>query len=584
MSDLDPITQQPPTPDQNTKSDDMVVARNMNKKIIVCCDGTGNEFMAKAPLPTDTDGNSNVVKLYTALDLSPTQIAYYHPGVGTMGDPSKTGIARWWSKVKGLAFGWGFQDNVLDAYRYLMQHYNAGDEVYIFGFSRGAYTARALAGFLHGYGLLCRGNEGHILYAWNLYTAKLKKQRKQDDPEQTLVTDFAFRDTFSHADFMMHFVGLWDTVSSVGWVTTPLRLLHLAQNPSIITGRHAVSIDERRCFYHDNLWGKPVKIQVPPILKNTPRGDELNRDQDLVQVWFPGVHSDVGGSYGQLSSGLANGSLEWMMDQAEAAGALFKPQRQEAVLGEPVVNDPQGRTSVIQLLYPKPTCSKIHKSLKGPWWILEVFPHRYYNTDADKKEILRIPWGAWRRLPCRAMLHPSVLKEKECGGYKYASPNLTCGERRVISAGPWQGYGEFIAPDPKPDWRQNLLLVFAVKTALTAIPVLLLRPLLLWVLSLAERSRCAARHNAPPWVSQSCDGFVRHACRGKHHIPFWVSKTCDWLKRWVVDPGWVNRTHACSNHFVAAIEHSARVVGWSLLIAAAVVLFWTLVRLVKPRS
>jgi uncharacterized protein (DUF2235 family) len=546
MSDVDSITLQPVAPNQSP--DEWACWRTRNKKIVVCCDGTGNEFRAGQPQVEDTEGNSNVVKFYTALDLSLTQFAYYHPGVGTMGDPTKQGIARQWSRIKGLAFGWGFQENVLDAYRYLMQHYNRGDTVYIFGFSRGAYTARALAGFLHGYGLLCRGNEGHILYAWNKYTERLKAQRSEAAPEATLATDFAFRDTFSHADFMMHFVGLWDTVSSIGWITTPLRLLHLAQNPSIVTGRHAISIDERRCFYHDNLWGDPVKIQIPPILVDTEKGRALDRVQDLAQVWFPGVHSDVGGSYGQLSSGLANGSLEWMMEQAAAAGAVFKPQRKEAVLGETVEDDPQKRTTALQCLYPKPTSSEIHPSLKRWWKVLEVFPHRYYNTDADPKEILRIPWGAWRRLPDGAMLHPSVMAKKDDGKFKYASPNLACGERREIDAGPWEGYGVFGAPKPKRGWRENLLVVFGFKTVLTAVPVMLLWGLVAWV----GRVWPVLRYVLPPWGSAMLAG----------------------VKSWLVSPGGVG----------AALGQVGWVVGWSLVIAAGVVLFWTEVRVVWPRA
>ena len=170
------------------------------KSIFVCCDGTGNEFAAKDSL----DGNSNVVKLYTALRLDKNHVAYYHPGVGTLGDPTKKGLARRWSMVEGLAFGVGFRDNVLDAYRYLMQHYAAGDRVYIYGFSRGAYTARALAGLLHGYGLLCRGNEGHIPYAWRMYTEKVASQKELN--AHTITTDTSFRDTFSHKNFSIYFV------------------------------------------------------------------------------------------------------------------------------------------------------------------------------------------------------------------------------------------------------------------------------------------------------------------------------------------------------------------------------------------
>src|SRR5580704_6774234 len=106
-----------------------------SKNIVICCDGTGNEF---------GDTNSNVVKLYTALAIDDSQIGYYHPGVGTMGDPAERHrISRWWSRIKGLAFAAGFKDNVFDAYNYLMNNYNDGDRVYLFGFSRGAYPVRA---------------------------------------------------------------------------------------------------------------------------------------------------------------------------------------------------------------------------------------------------------------------------------------------------------------------------------------------------------------------------------------------------------------------------------------------------------
>ncbi|MFY9682035.1 MAG: DUF2235 domain-containing protein [Candidatus Sulfotelmatobacter sp.] len=107
----------------------------MAKNIVICCDGTGNEF---------GDHNSNVVKLYSTLIIDgKRQVGYYHPGVGTMGAPSAHNkISEAWSVVMGLAFGAGLLANVGDAYRYLMNVYEDGDHVYLFGFSRGAYTVR----------------------------------------------------------------------------------------------------------------------------------------------------------------------------------------------------------------------------------------------------------------------------------------------------------------------------------------------------------------------------------------------------------------------------------------------------------
>src|SRR6266699_5254372 len=106
----------------------------MPKNIVICCDGTGNEF---------GEQNSNVVKLYKMLVRDTAQVTYYHPGVGSMGARSAlTGIGKWWTRVIGLAFGYGISDNVADAYQFLMRTFEAGDHLYIFGFSRGAYTAR----------------------------------------------------------------------------------------------------------------------------------------------------------------------------------------------------------------------------------------------------------------------------------------------------------------------------------------------------------------------------------------------------------------------------------------------------------
>src|SRR5215813_15080371 len=132
------------------------------KHIVICCDGTGNEY---------GDANSNVVKLYQALQQTPNQlIAYYHPGVGTMGDKNAlTEAGKKWTKFRGLAFGYGLSENIADAYRYLMETFEPDDRIYIFGFSRGAYTARALCGMLQMFGLLPRGSEGMIPYAMRLF-------------------------------------------------------------------------------------------------------------------------------------------------------------------------------------------------------------------------------------------------------------------------------------------------------------------------------------------------------------------------------------------------------------------------------
>ena len=373
------------------------------KNIIICCDGTGDQFGTH---------NSNVVRLYRTLNLDDEnrQVAYYHPGVGTMGAPTaRNRFEKQWTRLKGLAFGAGFRDNVFDAYRYLMEVYEEGDRIFLFGFSRGAYTVRALSGLLHGYGLLRRGNEGNLPYAWRAFTRKVNRMRDRQArglrARDTVVPNFAFRDTFSHPRLKIQFVGLWDTVSSIGWIWSPLRLLYTAQNRSIVTARQCVSIDERRCFFRQNLYGKPLP------------------KQDVVQVWFPGVHSDVGGSYPAKQSFPSNTAFVWLLDEAVRSGLSVDADRVNLVLGKPTAK----RYKSAPLYRPAPVPGhKIHESLCRFWWVLEVLPHSYYDWTLCKRQ-WQIPLGAHRFIPPGSIIHPSALAYLN-GAYPqepaYHPPNL----------------------------------------------------------------------------------------------------------------------------------------------------------------
>jgi uncharacterized protein (DUF2235 family) len=420
------------------------------KKIFIFLDGTGNEFIDGSDLHCNT-ANSNVVKLYTTLKVAGDQVAYYHPGVGTMGDPSiRWAIPRYWSKVKGLAFGAGFKANVLDAYRYLMEVYNDGDQIYSFGFSRGSYTARALAGLLHGYGLLCRGNEGHLLYAWRMMIDQLKHKREQlkmrpekRDPgnASTIKRDNAFTQTFSRI-VTIRFMGIWDTVSSVGWIYTPIRLLDVAQNPIIQVGRHAVSIDERRAFYRDNLWGDPVPISDPEW-PETLRSQGIH--QDIAQVWFPGAHSDVGGSYAQTEADPANVALDWMIGELQQHDAQLCQDRIEMVLGRsanPIYGPPASPGN------------KLHESLDWRWWTLQLIPQQYYDKDNETIQC-RVPFGRPRSIPDGAYIHRSAqerLEHPPQGQKRYDPANLKGSTLTRIDT-------------PIPGTTANLVGSFILKTA-----------------------------------------------------------------------------------------------------------------------
>ena len=356
----------------------------MAKNIVVCCDGTGNQF---------GDNNSNVVKLYSALIIDgKRQVGYYHPGVGTMGSPtSRNNVSELWSTVMGLAFGAGLLDNISDAYRYLMDVYEDGDNVYLFGFSRGAYTVRALAGVLHMYGLLCPGNDRLIPYIIRMYA---RKTRNAAGMTHTFEVAEGFKSTFCRP-CPLHLVGVWDTVSSVGWIWDPLKLPYTAQNPDLANGRHAVSIDERRCYFRNNLWGAKLPTQ-----------------NSLKQVWFAGVHSDIGGSYAPPQSGLSQIALEWMLCEAVSLGLLVNPEKANQVLGRVPPPPP----------FPTNPAQKINVSLKGFWWILEFLPHSYYDF-ATKTKKCRIPLGAPREIPEGSVLHQTVAEKLKLDP-DYKPPNL----------------------------------------------------------------------------------------------------------------------------------------------------------------
>ncbi len=334
------------------------------KNIVICLDGTGNEF---------GDRNSNVIKLFSTLPRDKKQIAYYHPGLGTTGEMNTPGffgrIAKAVKVILGNGFGYGIIDKIGNAYSFLMENYQPGDKVFIFGFSRGAYTAKALCAMLYQFGLFDSGCQTLIPYAMKVF--------KKPNP-RNLKKAQAFKEAFG-TECKPHFVGVWDTVSSVGWITEPLRLAYTFKNPDLKVVRHALSIDERRYFFRPNLFGDGVT------------------GQDLKQVWFPGVHSDIGGGYFEKESGLAKISLEWMIVEAEKAGLVVNQEWKQEVLGG---KDP----------YVKPNPKGIiHNQLKGLWWIIEFFSFSF---------------GKYRDLREADLIHESTFLRQEDSSLKYNPPNL----------------------------------------------------------------------------------------------------------------------------------------------------------------
>jgi uncharacterized protein (DUF2235 family) len=362
----------------------------MPKNVVICCDGTANEFARN---------HTNVVKLYSTLvQDDPGQCSYYHPGIGTMEPPGALiPISRKVSRTLGMAVGAFLENDIRDAYVFLMQTYEPGDSVFLFGFSRGAYTVRAVASLLRLYGLLRPGNEALVPYAIRMMMA-VKKAREKDPAryKETINEYFSLAARFKATmarECRPWFIGVWDTVSSIGWVENPLKLPYVADNGEIEIGRHAIAIDERRAFFRTNLW-RPVS-----------EADGSHGPRDLLQVWFPGVHCDVGGGYAEAESGLSKLALEWMLDEAEQHGLKVNVSAKRDILG---AKDP----------YVKPNPNgPMHESLKGWWNLAEYVPKRHFNWQT-KQEERRANRFKRRTIPSGAVIHWSVY---ERDGGKYAA-------------------------------------------------------------------------------------------------------------------------------------------------------------------
>ena len=266
----------------------------------------------------------------------------------------------------GLAFGAGLLRYIGDAYRYLMSVYEEGDQVYLFGFSRGAYTVRAIAGVLHMFGLLYPGNDGLIPYIIQLYA---KKTREAAGMTHTFRSHPASKlrtaDTAPPRRRMGH--GQLDRLG----LGPPEAPLHRAQS-----GWHTAVTLHRR---------------APLLLSQQPLGSRIP-GQTIKHVWFSGVHSDVGGSYLTPECGLSQSSLQWMLCEAASLDLLVDPQRANSSSAES-----ESANIDYSPIAPNPR-QAIHKSLRGFWWLLELLPHSYYDDDT-KKEKWRIPFGSPRTIP-----------------------------------------------------------------------------------------------------------------------------------------------------------------------------------------
>jgi uncharacterized protein (DUF2235 family) len=278
----------------------------VGRQIVVCCDGTWNvpdEARAGVAAPT------NVAKLAlcVAVGADSDQLVYYEPGVGTSPD----------DRVVGGAFGYGLSQNIRNPYRFLAEQYQPGDDLFLFGFSRGAYTARSLAGLIRNCGLLRPEHADQVDPAFALY------RDRTSSTHPSAMASVIFRRMYAWDSSDIHFIGVWDTVGALG-IPTDLpgwedvshvykgweRLwgFHDTQLSSHVHhARHALAVDEQREPFRPCLWTQ----------------DPQPGDQTLEQVWFSGVHSEIGG--GSRTTGLSDISLLWLVGQAQECGLRVDP-------------------------------------------------------------------------------------------------------------------------------------------------------------------------------------------------------------------------------------------------------------------
>lgn len=290
------------------------------KRIIVCCDGTWNK---PGMMDRGQRVETNVEKIYKAVRTDSgdkRQVKFYGAGVGTSYAISEI--------LLGGGTGMGIDRNIQDAYKFLMWSYEPGDEIYLFGFSRGAYTVRSLAGLIRNCGIMKPEYLHLVQEAYHLYRDRTELTHPDGDTMQSFKRCYGIEPETSAT-----FIGVWDTVGALGvplssfnWWNRKYQFHDVKLSSQIKYAYHAIAMDERRRVFQPTLW-------------------ELNDEaadsngQVCEQVWFPGSHGNVGGGY--VDTGLSNIALAWMIDKAKGAGVEFDEEyvKQQAANPEGELRD-----------------------------------------------------------------------------------------------------------------------------------------------------------------------------------------------------------------------------------------------------
>lgn len=312
------------------------------KRLVILSDGTW-----KSAHDPRTGAPSNVVllsRLIKPADGSVPQIVYYDPGVGTGG-----GLIE---RVKGGITGSGLDLNIAECYRFIVQNFAQGDELYFFGFSRGAYTVRCLAGLIRKCGILKRENILEYRSAIELY----RDGQHPDDPGPT-----AFREKWSCPECAIRMVGVFDTVGTNGipaafgfkWMHDKRRFHDAELSSMVQIGAQALAVDEKRRQFGAVPWDAP----------------KPGKRHAVLQKWFVGCHSDIGG--GMDDPGLSNVALHWMAENARDAGlaidmdALQNEHKPDALA--PIHESRKGFYRIWCAAHREPNAKALHTSVRERW-------------------------------------------------------------------------------------------------------------------------------------------------------------------------------------------------------------------------
>lgn len=348
----------------------------MPKNIVICIDGTA-DFAAKNP--------THVFRLFRALERSERQVCYYDGGVGTLRDvKALTQVRRKILQVIDLATASTIYRNFCEAYAFLARNYEDGDSVFMFGFSRGAYTVRVLAGAVQKFGILYPEQENLVPYVWQ----EFRRISGQDDADRDDWAKIARMKGAFGRRANIKYMGVWDTVSAVGL----FRLRSFPQTyalKAVTDVRHAVSIDERRNKFPAN------HIRMT--------------DPGHTECWFAGVHRDVGGGGSSDTLELSMYPFKWIVDGALANNLQLQESKIDRMYDP--APDPCGKDNY----------SKLMIALYG---LGGLVPFRKWDSDRGRMALKWLVLWNDRRIPQNAWVHGSVLERMRCKNLKYRPKNL----------------------------------------------------------------------------------------------------------------------------------------------------------------